>query len=358
MKKTILFDEHINNHARMVEYAQFLMPVEYTGLVNEHLAVRNNCGLFDVSHMGEILIEGPDAFKFIDYIMTGKLSKEDMRMSYGLMLYPNGTVVDDLMTYRFSENNMMLVVNASNKDKDLEWLLAHKEGFDINIIDLSDSIGLLALQGPNAHMELSKLTNYDLSEMQMFDIRKVKINNSDFIISRSGYTGEDGFEIYGSNNDILKLFKEFVANEVTLCGLGCRDTLRFEANMPLYGHEISDSINPLEATLKFAIDFDKNFIGRDALNEVVATGLQRKIVALELLEKGIARSDYEVYRDNKKIGYITTGYMIPGTSNVFALAMLDKGNWDLQTEVDVKVRNKFVKAKVRNKKFLNKRYVK
>lgn len=358
MKKTILYDEHINNHAKMVEYAQFLMPVEYTGLVNEHLAVRNDCGLFDVSHMGEILIKGPDTFKFIDYMMTGKLTKQDMRMSYGLMLYPDGTVVDDLMTYRLEENNMMLVVNAGNKGKDLEWLISHKEGYNIEIIDLSDSIGLLALQGPNAHKVLGRLTNFDLSTMQMFDIRNVNINNCDFLISRSGYTGEDGFEIYGSNFDTVKLFKELVNLGVTLCGLGSRDTLRFEANMPLYGHEISDSINPLEATLKFAVDLEKDFIGKDALLKALDKGLNRKIVALELLEKGIARSDYEVYSNEEKIGYITTGYMIPGTTNTYALAMLDIGYWEIGTVVDIKIRNKFVKAKVRSKKFLNKRYIK
>lgn len=356
MKKTVLYDEHILNNARMVEYAGYLMPVEYSGLVNEHLAVRNSCGLFDVSHMGEIFITGVDALKFVDYMLTSKITSIDMRMSYGLLLNEEATIIDDVMCYRFKEDEIMLVVNAANKDKDYSWLVSKIDGYNINIVDKSEEMGLLALQGPKAYQILESLTNID--DMKMFDIRKLRILNEEFIVSRSGYTGEDGFEIYGDNQSILKLFKEFISMGVTLCGLGCRDTLRFEANMPLYGHEISDKINPLEATLSFAIDFEKEFYGKSALVKIKNDGIKRKIVGLEITGRGIARSDYEVYDNDKLIGFITTGYMVPGINKTYALAMLDEGYWDIGKEVSIKIRNNFVTAIVRNKKFLNKKYIK
>lgn len=356
MKKTILYDEHVLNNAKMVEYAGYLMPVEYTGLINEHLAVRNSCGLFDVSHMGEIFIKGPDALKFVDYMLTSKITQEDYRMNYGLLLNSNGGVIDDVMLYRFSKQEIMLVVNAANKDKDYNWLKQNQEGYNIEIIDESDNMGLLALQGPEAHKYLGLLV--DISDMVMFDIRKLNFIGEEFIVSRSGYTGEDGFEIYGANDSIVKLFKKLVSLGVVLCGLGCRDTLRFEANMPLYGHEINEDINPLEATLGFAVDFDKNFYGKEALLKVKEEGIKRKIVGLEILGRGIARSDYEVYHNDEKIGYITTGYMVPGINKTYALAMLDINYTEIGTIVNVKIRNNFVQAKVRNKKFLNKKYVK
>ena len=358
MKKTILYDEHIKQGAKMVEYANFLMPVEYQGLITEHLAVRQNSGLFDVSHMGEIMITGKDAVSFVNYLITNRINETPNKMTYGLMLYPHGGVVDDLMCYYFNNEKIMLVVNAGNLDKDDAWIKEHAKDFDVLVNNISDEVGLLALQGPNAVNVLHKHTTFDLSSMQMFDFREFKINDLPYLVSRSGYTGEDGFEIYGNNGDTVKLFTSFIQDGVTLCGLGSRDTLRFEANMPLYGHEINETINPLEATLGFAVDLTKDFIGRDALAKAKEEGLKRKIVALELLDRGIARSDYEVEVDGKVIGYVTTGYMIPGVNKTYALAMLDEGYWSLGTEVNIRIRKNLVKAIVRNKKFLNKKYIK
>lgn len=358
MKKTVLYDEHLKHGAKMVEYANFLMPVEYQGLIQEHLAVRQNCGLFDVSHMGEIIITGKDTVKFVNYLITNRVNETPHKMTYGLMLYPDGGVIDDLMCYFFDQEKIMLVVNAGNLDKDDTWIKKTALDFDVKVENASERIGLLALQGPNAVNVLQKHTNYQLSEMKMFDFREFAIDNLPYLVSRSGYTGEDGFEIYGANDDIVKLFSTLANEGVALCGLGARDTLRFEANMPLYGHELSDKINPYEATLGFAVELTKDFIGHDALVKVKEAGIKRKIVALELQERGIARSDYEVEADGKVIGYITTGYMIPGVNKAYALAMLDEGYWDLGCEVFIRIRQHLVKAVVRNKKFLNKKYIK
>lgn len=357
MKKTVLYDAHIKNGGKMVEYAGYLMPVEYVGLSAEHMAVRQSCGLFDVSHMGEIFVLGADAKRFVNYVMTNRVDAP-LRMTYGLFLYPNGGIVDDLMAYCFSDEKIMLVVNASNVDKDFAWLQQQTAGFDIELSNQSNYFSQLAFQGKKAVDVLQTLTNYDLQQMHMFDFDTIDIINRRFITSRSGYTGEDGFEIYGAGEDIVALFDALVALQVPLCGLGARDTLRFEANLPLYGHEIDANINPLEATLRFAIDFSKDFIGKDALLLYENEGLKRKVVALELLERGIARQNYEVVCDDKIIGHITTGYMVPGKQSALALAMLDVGYWDIGQEVFVRIRQKDVKAKIRNKKFLNKKYIK
>lgn len=357
MKKTVLYERHIAHHAKMVEYAGFDMPVEYVGLTEEHLAVRHHCGLFDVSHMGEIFITGPEAKRFVNYLITG-LVRDPMRMTYALMLYPHGGIVDDLMAYYFSDDRVLLIVNASNIDKDDAWIREQAVGFDVVVDNASDRYGQLALQGVDAVKIMQPLTHYPLDTMKMFDFTMMDVIGRSFIVSRSGYTGEDGFEIYGAPEDILALFDAFDEKNVMLCGLGCRDTLRFEANLPLYGHEIGPDINPLEATLKFALDFSKDFIGKEALLQCEANGLQRKVVALELLERGIARAGYEVLANNEVIGSITTGYMLPGSQSSLALAMVKAGYWDIGTKVNVQIRKNTVQAIVRNKKFMNKKYIK
>lgn len=361
MKRTILYEEHLKLNAKMVEFAGYDMPIEYSGIVNEHLSVRNGCGLFDVSHMGEILISGIDAKKFANFIVTSRVPDKDMRMIYGMMLYSNGGIVDDLMLYHYNDEKILLVVNASNLDKDFDWInekAKEKNDWNFTLENISNITSQLALQGPLAKDVLGKHTKFNLSLMQMYDFNELEIDGMNFLVSRSGYTGEDGFEIYGQGEYILELFKSFIKDSVTPCGLGCRDTLRFEANMPLYGHEINEKINPIEATLTFALDFEKDFVGKEALLKYKENGIKRKIVGLELVDKGIARSEYVVEADDKKIGFITTGYLIPGVNKAYALAMLDEGYWKKGTEVFVKVRKNLVKAVVRDKKFLNKNYVK
>lgn len=359
MKKTILYEEHLKHGAKMVEFGGFLMPIEYTNISLEHQAVRKRSGLFDVSHMGEIEIKGKDATKFVNYLVTNDVSKlKNNRMAYALMLYEFGGIVDDLMVYKYNDERYLLVVNAGNKNKDFDWIIDHKDGYEVEINDLSDEISLLALQGPFSKDVLQNLTSFNLDSMKLFDFHEFEVLGKMCIVSRSGYTGEDGFEIYSSNENILEIFRELVTlPEVSLCGLGARDTLRFEAAMPLYGHEINEDINPLEAGLDFAVKFTKDFIGKEALLEIKEKGLKRKVVGIELLDRGIARSGYEVYHNDNNIGFITTGYMIPNTDKTLAFALIDANYANIDTLVHIQIRKHRVLAKVRDKNFLEKKYI-
>lgn len=365
-KKTALYDEHIKRGGKIVEFGGYLLPVEYTGIANEHFAVRENVGAFDVSHMGEIFVTGKDSSNFLNYLLTCNCAKQDnYRMQYGLALYDNGTIVDDLMIYKYNNEKYLIVANASNTDKDYQWFIDcldnyNKDNkFDINVDNKSDIYGQIALQGPNAYKILNQLSENDFSEMKMYDFLETKLNDSNMIVSRSGYTGGDGFEIYGPNQDIVNLF--CLLNDkynVTLCGLGCRDTLRFEGALPLYGHEISDEINPIMAGLNFACDYSKDFIGKDSLLEYKLSQT-KKVVGIELLDKGIARNGYEILNENEEvIGFVTTGYMLPGQTNSLAMALIDIKYSKLKTEVYVRIRKKLAKAVVRDKKFMDKKYAK
>lgn len=360
MQKTVLYEEHLRHGAKIVEFAGYLMPIEYSGIAQEHRAVREECGLFDVSHMGEIKITGKDATRFVNYLLTNDVAAvKPNKMVYGLLLKEDGGVVDDLMAYKFSDEDYLLVVNAANKDKDFDWIMAYRDGFMVEVKDLSADYGQLALQGPLAAGVLQGLTDYRLENLKAFDFAVIPLAGSEFLVSRSGYTGEDGFEIYGFNPDILALFKRLQAiPEVTVCGLGCRDTLRFEAAMPLYGHEIGPDITPLEAGLGFAVKLDKEFVGRDALLAAKRDGLKRKVVALELLDRGIARADYPIEADGRIIGHVTTGYMIPTTGKSYAFGLIESTYAALGTEVLIHIRKNKAKARVRDKKLLDKKYFK
>lgn len=355
MKKTILYDRHLEQGAKMVEFGGFLMPLEYSSITNEHLAVRKKCGLFDVSHMGQISIRGSDSIAFVNHLITSNVENlSPLKMLYGLMLNEDGGIIDDLMVYKFFDDEILLVINAANIQKDFEWVINQKGDFDVIITDLSAYYSQLALQGPLSEEILQKYTDFNLSKLNSLDFRVIDILDKEFIVSRSGYTGSDGFEIYGSDEAIVLLFDQLIMEDkVTLCGLGSRDTLRFEAGLPLYGHETSSSINPLEAGLKFAIDFSKDFIGSKVLRKIDEEGPKRKLIGLELLERGIARHGYEVYNEDL-IGYITTGYMIPGTNKVYAMALVKDLSLKNGDHVKVRIRQKNVLAKVRSKRFLNK----
>lgn len=352
MNKTFLYEKHVELGARMVDYAGFLMPVEYQGITEEHLAVRNDAGLFDVSHMGEIMITGKDALKFTNYIFTGKVN-DKMKMAYGFLLNEDAGIIDDLMIYYFNDEKIMFVVNASNTKKDFAWINANKQGFEVDIKDESNVFSLLALQGPNAEVVLQNHTDFNLSELKTFSFGQIKILKNNFLISRSGYTGEGGFEIYGCHKAIANLFNVLTQSGVAPCGLGARDTLRFEAGLPLYGNEIDENVNPIEAGLKFGVDFSKDFLGKKALNKIVESGSTRKLVGLELLEPGIARQGYPIESDETEIGKITTGYLLPGTKTSYALAYVKKGYSTIGNKVHIRIRKRLVNAVIRNKKFIN-----
>ncbi len=359
-KKTPLYEEHVKLGGNVVDYAGWYLPIQYEGLVQEHEAVRNKVGLFDVSHMGEITVKGKDALAFVDYLMTNDISQiVDNQIIYTFMCQPDGGVVDDLLVYRFSEDDFYLVVNASNSDKDYKWISDHKGDFDVELENISDTVGEVAIQGPLAQKVLQKLTKTDLDKITFFTLdRNVDVNGVDCMVSRTGYTGEDGFEIYTTNEGIVKVWNDLLEagkeEGIVPTGLGCRDTLRFEASLPLYGHEISETITPLEGGFKYFVKLDKesDFIGKEALNKQWSEGLKRKLAGFEMIGRGIPREGYEIQKDGKKIGHVTTGYMSPTLKKNIGNALIETEFTELGTEIDIMIRNKPVKAKVISKKFL------
>jgi aminomethyltransferase len=361
-RKTPLYDEHVKLGGKVVDYAGWYLPVQYEGLVPEHEAVRNAVGLFDVSHMGEITIKGKDALAFVDYLMTNDISKVvDNQIVYTFMCAPDGGVVDDLLVYRMAHDDFYLVVNASNTDKDYKWITEQKGDFDVEITNISDTVGEVAIQGPLAQKVLQKLTDTDLNTITFFTLnRKVDVNGVECMLSRTGYTGEDGFEVYTTNEGVVKVWQDLLEagkeEGIKPCGLGCRDTLRFEASLPLYGHEMSDVISPLEGGFKYFVKLDKasDFIGKEALNKQWTEGLKRKLAGFEMIGRGIPREGYEIQKDGKVIGHVTTGYMSPTLKKNIGNALIATEYTELGTEVDIMIRNKPVKAKIISKKFLTK----
>ena len=361
-KKTPLYEEHVKLGGKIVDYAGWLLPVQYEGLVQEHEAVRNAVGLFDVTHMGEITIKGKDALAFVNYLMTNDITKVvDNQIVYTFMCRPTGFVVDDLLVYRFGPEDFYLVVNASNADKDYAWILEQKGDFQVEIENISDDVGEVAIQGPLAQKVLQKLTKTDLNKITFFTLdRKVDVNGVECMVSRTGYTGEDGFEVYTTNEGVVKVWNDLLEagkeEGIKPVALGCRDTLRFEASLPLYGHEMSEEINPLEAGFKYFVKLDKegNFIGKEELNKQWADGLTRKLAGFEVVGRGIPREGYEIQKDGEVIGHVTTGYMSPTLKKNIGNALIKTEFTPIGTEIDIMIRNKPVQAVVISKKFLKK----
>jgi aminomethyltransferase len=352
LKRTPLFPVYAEHGARVIDFGGWELPVQFAGIQKEHDAVRQQAGLFDVSHMGETMVTGPGALAFLQKITTNDVSKlEPGQCQYSLMCYPSGGVVDDLLVYKRSDTDYMLVINASNIDKDLEWMQHNLIG-DVELRNISDETALLALQGPQAANILGKLTDAPLQQLTAFRfLTNVKVSGVPALISRTGYTGEDGFELYVDQADAAKLWKLLLdagqADGLVPAGLGARDTLRFEARLPLYGQELSPDITPLEAGFSFFVKFDKGeFNGRKALAAQKATGVPRKLVGIEMLERGIPRSHYPVYADGKQIGEVTTGTQSPTFKTNIGLALVDQAYTALDTEVFVEIRGAQVKAKV------------
>ena len=360
--KTCLYDKHVALGALMSPFGGFIMPIQYSSITEEHNAVRNNAGMFDVSHMGEIFVSGPDAEKFVNHIFTNNVTGiPDGKILYGMMLYPNGTVVDDLLVYKeFEPCRYLLVVNASNIAKDYEWICAQKEGFEVEVVNASDVWGEIALQGPAAEkFAVEVLGLAPAAELGFYTYYEAQWNGQRMVVSRTGYTGEDGFEIYCSHEAINEIWDKLLAAGVVPCGLGCRDTLRFEAGLPLYGHELSDEITPLEAGLgMFAKIKDKDFIGRDALAAQKEAGLTRKIVGIELQDKAIPRAGYPVEVNGVQVGEVTTGYRSISTDRSVCVAMVDKAYTELGTEVEIRIRKKVFPGIVTKKRFYETNYKK
>ncbi len=359
IKKTCLFEEHVKLSAKMEEFAGYEMPIVYTTIKEEHNAVRNNVGMFDVSHMGEFIIKGPDATSYVNHVFTNDIiDKENGSVTYGMMLYDNGTIVDDLLVYKVSEIEYLFVVNASNIAKDYNWVIDQTENFDVRISNVSADYSEIAVQGPDSESKIKGLLGIDLSKLPFFHFGNFEYGVHSLLISRTGYTGEDGFEIYGDESAIKDLWKIFFKGAVTACGLGSRDTLRFEAALPLYGHEISDKITPLEAGLKFftKVDSDQDFIGKASLLKQLENGLTRRVVGVELTKKSIPRATYPVYVGEEEVGFVTTGYLSISVGKPIAMAMINRPHTKRGTEIQIKIRNKMFPGFVRDKKFLTKNY--
>ena len=364
--KTCLHDRHVALGALMSPFAGFDMPIQYTNITDEHNAVRHKAGMFDVSHMGEIFVSGPDADKFVNHVFSNNIEgMEDGKILYGMMLYPNGTTVDDLLVYKeFVPDRYLLVVNASNIAKDYEWLCAQAEGYDVKVVNASDDWGQIALQGPEAEKYAVETLGLDeaaaLGFYTYYETEYPGVVEPRMIVSRTGYTGEDGYEIYASHEAILKIWDTLLEAGVVPCGLGCRDTLRFEAGLPLYGHELSDEITPLEAGLgMFAKVKDKaDFIGRDALVAQKDAGLVRKSVGIELQDKAIPRAGYPVEVNGVQVGVVTTGYRSISTDRSVCVALVDKAYTELGTQVEIRIRKKVFPGIVTKRRFYETNYKK
>lgn len=362
IKKTCLHQHHIDLGALMSPFGGFDMPIQYKGIIEEHNAVRNACGVFDVSHMGEVSVTGPDAEKFVNHIFTNDISNaQDGQCFYGMMLHENGGVVDDLLIYKRGDNNFFLVINAANIDKDVNWILSHKENFNVTIEHLSDFYGELAIQGPDAEKIMEEVLSIPVKELEFYHFKELKYDGKDIIVSRTGYTGEDGFEIYADHGLTVKFWEMLIASgRVEPCGLGCRDTLRFEVALPLYGDELSDDITPLEAGLGIFVKLDKpEFIGKEAIARQKEEGVTRKIIGLELLDKAIPRHGYEVLNENDEVvGVVTTGYHGISVDKSIAMALVNVPYTALDTPLKIKIRRKTFPAVVVKKKFYKKSYKK
>ncbi|TCL48790.1 aminomethyltransferase [Thermolongibacillus altinsuensis] len=353
MKRTPLFPIYEQYGAKTIDFGGWELPVQFSSIKEEHEAVRARAGLFDVSHMGEIEVKGKDSLAFLQKVMTNDVAKlTNGRAQYTLMCYENGGTVDDLLIYKKDEDHYLLVVNAANTEKDVEWLNKHAFG-DVELTNISEKIAQLALQGPLAEKVLQTLTDIDLSQMKFFEFKdNVNLQGINALVSRTGYTGEDGFEIYCRAEDAIILWNAILEagkeDGVLPCGLGARDTLRFEATLPLYGQELSKDITPIEAGLGFAVKTNKeiDFIGKDVLKKQKEEGTLRKLVGIEMIDKGIPRHGYPIFSEEEEIGFVTTGTQSPTLKKNIGLALIKSEFSALDTEVKVDIRGKRLKAKV------------
>ena len=363
IKITPLHDRHVKLGAQMSPFAGFDMPIQYEGIAEEHKAVREACGVFDVSHMGEVTVSGPDAERFVNHIFTNDITgAPDGKIFYGMMLREDGGTVDDLLVYKLSHLNYLLVINASNIDKDVEWITSHAAGYDVLISNVSDLTAQIAIQGPLAEEVMSRVLGIDGSQLAFYTAAEVTNphDGKPILLSRTGYTGEDGFELYAPAPVIVSAWEKLMEAGVAPCGLGCRDTLRFEAGLPLYGDELTEEISPLEAGLGMFAKVDKEgFIGRDALVAQKADGVKRKVVGLEVEGRAIPRHGYDVLdMDGNKVGEITTGYHSITLDRNIAMALVDSRFAALDTPLQVQVRRKVFPAKVIKKRFYTPNYKK
>ena len=360
--KTCLYDSHVALGAKMSPFAGFIMPIQYAGIVQEHLAVRQHVGMFDVSHMGEIFVEGPDAEAFVNHIFTNEIrGLEPGKVLYGMMCYENGGTGDDLLVYReFEKDHFLLVVNAANIDKDFDWIKEQVKGFNCTVRNESPVWGQIAVQGPEAEKTVIDVLGYkEAASLGFYTFCDVEYKGKRLILSRTGYTGEDGFELYTTIENTIEIWDRLLKAGVQPCGLGCRDTLRFEAGLPLYGDELSPEISPVMAGLGMFCKYEKDFIGKEALLDQKAGNLEKKLVGIEIFDKAIPRAGYPVeLEDGTEVGVVTTGYHSISLDKSICFALVRKDVSALDTPLSVRIRKKVFPGKVIKKRFYQTNYKK
>lgn len=352
LKRTPLYSSYAQYGGKIVEFGGWDMPVQFSSILKEHQAVRSAVGLFDVSHMGEFLVTGPDAPVFLQGIITNDVSRvHPGEVLYSPMTYDQGGTVDDLLVYCLAPDRYQVVVNASNIEKDFAWLKNHVQDLQLTLTDQSEQTALLAVQGPRSQPLLQRLTETDLSSVAYYHFTFGAVAGHTALISRTGYTGEDGFELYVEPAAAAELWETLLAKGQDLgivpCGLGARDTLRLEARLPLYGHELTSDISPLEAGLNMFVKLNKDdFIGKQALVEQKTTGLQRKVVGFVLTERGIPRAGYPINVDGQQMGHVTSGTLSPTLNQPIGLALVNAKYAAVGTPLTVEIRGKNVGAQV------------
>ncbi|WP_027951699.1 glycine cleavage system aminomethyltransferase GcvT [Hallella seregens] len=359
-KRTCLYERHQAMGALIQPFGGFDMPIQYSSIIDEHQAVRRHCGVFDVSHMGEVVVRGRDAERYVNHIFTNDVSGAPLyQIFYGMMLYPGGGTVDDLLVYKMGNEEFFIVINAANIDKDVEWMRRHAEGFDVVLDHASDRYGQLAVQGPEAEEVMEQVLALPCRELSFYTAKTLEAAGETVIVSRTGYTGEDGFEIYGSHAFIVAQWDRLMdSHRCTPCGLGCRDTLRFEVGLPLYGDELSPDISPVMAGLGMFCKLDKpEFIGREALVRQKAEGVTRRLRGIEIDDRAVPRHGYKVMADGQEVGEVTTGYRLISVDKSCAVALVDS-RLQLGDRVEVQIRKKLFPGTIVKKKFYEKHYKK
>jgi len=365
LKRTNLYQWHVDHGGRMVPFAGWEMPVQYpTGPIQEHHATRNAAGLFDIDHMGQVEVRGSDAEFYVNRMVSYDIRKMKLwDAHYAIFCYPDGGCVDDLFIYKLPDPDkgseayyFFLAINASNRFKDVTWLQAHIHKFDVSIKDISDETYMLAFQGPKAVEILDRIADASLSQVPRFTAVKSNLaGDVPALLGRTGYTGEDGFELFLPADRVLKVWEAILqegkTEGVVPIGLAARDSLRFEACMPLYGHEINKGINPIEARLGFALSLNSKFIGQDALLKQKLEGPERVLVGFELIDRGVAREHYSVMKDGREIGQVTSGMYSPTLEKYLGMAILPVEYSAIDSEIDILIRNKPVRAKIVKRPF-------
>jgi len=354
LKKTHIYAYHAE-HGNMVDFGGYAMPVWYEGIIPEHNAVRNSCGIFDTSHMGRVWAEGPDVAKFLDYIVTNDLSGlNEGNGIYSVMCLPTGGIVDDLILYKMEPKRFFVVYNAGNREKDFAWLNKNTKGFKVKLTDVSNKVAMIAVQGPKAIEVLGKLSDINVSEVPRFNIASFKVSGIDCLAARTGYTGEDGFEVFVLDCPLeqpekaLKVWNDLIAAGAKPCGLGARDSTRLEAGLWLYGNDIDESINPVEAGLRWVVKMKKPgyFIGKRSLQKIIEEGVKKTLVGVMMEERGIPRHGYEILDGENPIGLVTSGGMSPTLDVGIAMGYVPPEYKEIGREVNIRIRKSLVRGKV------------